>query len=107
MNALVHLYITNILNIRVLRGLRLQEGLKKCLSLRSSQTVLGGERSLKEQDPRRLEVPVEGQEHLARSSPVLPVGDGEAFAEEVPSAGPREYAGMLRTEKSLCKGSEL
>ena len=54
-----------------------------------------------------MEVTVEGQEHLARSSPVLPVGDREAFAEEMPSAGPREYAGMLRTEKSLCEGSEL
>ena len=85
----------------------MQEGLKKCLSLRSSQAVLGGERSLKEQDPRRVVVTVEGQEHLARSSPILPVGHGEALAEEVPSAGPREYAGMLRNEKSLCIGSEL
>ena len=50
---------------------------------------------------------MEGQEHLARSSPLLPVGDGEALAEEVPSAGPREYAGMVRNEKSLCTGSEL
>lgn len=95
------------MNICSLRGLRLQERLEKCLSLRNSQTVLGGELNIKEQD-----LPCEGGNcsspgAQAKEQCVQPTGDSGACAEKVPSARPPGCAGMHRNKKSPCKGPEL
>ena len=84
LNAFVHLNIPNFMNICSLRGLRLQERLKKCLSLRNSQTVLGGELNIKEQDLRCEGGNCSRPGAQGKEQSVLPAGDSGACAEEVP-----------------------
>lgn len=69
LSAFVHLNIPNFMNICSLRGLRLQERLEKCLSLRNSQTVLGGELNIKNKICSAKEVTVQVRERRRRSSP--------------------------------------